>query len=333
MSLETRQRVMEVAKQLGYVRNPMAAALQRGYSDTIVLLTVTWERTASHSDTIVGLGRAAATRGLVTCLLMADSDEQAEQFLKDRVPTLQPYGVVLLWDATHPPQSFIHELVAGGLPVVDMMPPEGTAIVSVTSDREQGCRLCAEHLISLGHTKIGMIVETAYGWRVSAPKVAGYRRAFTDAGIDPDDSLLQETKSFGFRAGNEALRALLERHSDMTAVMTTGHGAAVGAIAAAQELGLQVPADLSVAGYDTREESDLFQPNVTTVAASAVRLAEQAVETLVRMRQEPGYAPVVVYEPMELIIGDSTAPPRKVATSPGRTSRNARKASESACGQ
>ena len=316
ISIGTKRRVMAAATRLGYTRNSTGAALRRGYSDTVVLLAVTWELAAAHSHTTISVSRAAAGRGMTTIVHVAADDKEAIAFL-ERVSSLNPYGLLLLWDSNAIPEADLLRIEQAGLPVVDLMPSGSREIASVTADRAQGSCIATRHLIELGHQRIGMILDTSTRAKTSMQKLNGYRMALDEAGIPFQETLLQEVTSFGFEAGQDGLRKLLQRRPDATAVMCINDPMALGALVSAQDLGLSVPGDISIVGYGAHPEGTFFRPSLTTLAIPAGKIANDAMSLLVRLREEKGFVPEPFSEPMELIIRQSTGPVRRTAVLTG----------------
>lgn len=307
ISPETKRKVLEAAQRLGYSRSPVGAALQRGYTNTIILLAVAWELADSHSQTTVSVSRAATRAGLSIVTHVAGDDREAVEFL-EKVMSLQPYGLLLLWDSAGMPTQRLCDLRVQGLPIVDLVPSEVDGIASVTADREQGFYILTKHLVDLGHRRIGMVLDRASRWRTSNLKLAGYRRALDEAGIGFDEGLLQEVRSFGFEAGCEGFRNLIARHPDATAVVCINDPMALGAVASAQDMGIPVPGGISIAGYGAHKESGYFRPRLTTVAPSPEKIAENAIEVLIGMRTGDTDVPRLVCIRVELMVRESTGP-------------------------
>jgi LacI family transcriptional regulator len=309
ISSATKERILAAARRLGYSRNYIGAALQRGYSTAIVILVVTWDLAAGHTRTIAATSQAAAAYGLHTIVHVAESDAEANRFLQD-LPSLLPYGLLLLWDSLAVPVDLLHEYQALGLPIVDLMPLSPGGFISITANREMAGYLSTRHLLQMGHRKIAMMLDTHSRWRTSNHKMAGYCRALEEAGIDFDETLLEEATSFGFDAGRDGLPHLLARRPDVTAVICINDPMALGVLAGAQNVGIRVPDDLSVIGYAATQEGTYFKPYITSVAVDSVKIAKDAVRTLVRLREGDQTIPKEFYEPVELIVRESTAPPR-----------------------
>lgn len=310
ISPETRNRILDAAAKLGYTRNSIGAALQRGYTDAMVILAVTWDLASSHSNTIMSISRVAASKGLSTIVHVAGGDEEAIKFISN-VMSLNPYGLMILWDSASLPVNELHELSKHGLPIVDLMPYSIDGIISVTADREQGFYLAMKHLTDLGHKRIGFILDTVGRMKTSIPKLEGYKRALEHAGMEFQPSLLQEAGSYSFDAGYNGARHLLNRHPDMTAVLCINDPMALGAVAAAQDMNLEVPSDLSVVGYGAQGESDYFRPKLSTLEMPSAEIAQCAVEVLVEMRQSELVSMDPVTVSMSLIARESTGRTRR----------------------
>ncbi|MBI2842482.1 MAG: LacI family DNA-binding transcriptional regulator [Armatimonadetes bacterium] len=310
VSEATKKRIIAAAEELGYSRNLFAAALKRGYSDTIVLLAVTWDVTTSHSDnTLMAINRVAANNGLSTIVHIADNDSEAASFLQT-VSAMNPYGLLLLWESANQPTGNLLKLKSEGLPIIDLMPSSAEGIVNVTTDRQQGFYLGTRHLIDLGHRQIAVILDTTSRSRTSNQKLAGYRLAIESADVEFQSDLLQEVTGVDFEDGYNGVNELLRRRPDTSAVMCINDRIAFGAVVAIQEKGLSVPRDLSVAGYGAQKLGTYSRPRLTTIGVQSFRVAECAVGALIKMRKDEHYTPQAMSVPMELIVRESTGPVR-----------------------
>lgn len=310
ITAETKERVWESVKQLGYKSNPIGRALKRGYTNSITLLIVSWNLARSHSATAMAISRAATLRDMEATVHVCDSDEEAESFLKRRLMN-NIGGLLMLWDSPALQSSILKEIAAEGLPVVDLLPgsPEGISVV--TSDREDAGYRTTKHLTDLGHRRIAMIGDTTSRAKTTMRKVAGYQRALKDAGIEPDTSLNENTTEFGFEGGYAAFLKLIARNPDLTGVVCINDPMALGVLAAASEIGLRCPEDISVAGYGASPEGAYWRPKLTTFELSAERVAERSIEMIADMRETPQRPQETVLLPGELLVRDSTGPVRK----------------------
>lgn len=306
-SENTRKRITNAAQILGYNRNSIGAALKRGYSDNLILLAVTWELSTGHERTMTSISRAASEKGFSTTIHIALDDDEANNLLCE-LPSTNPYGLLLLWDSLNISIERISELRSQGLPIVDLLPPQGNEMIGVTADRDEAGFLSTDHLLRLGHRNIGILIDTVYRWKTNRQKLSGYKRALESYGVSFDDMLLQEVPGYGYEGGYQGMKSLLDRRPDVTAVICINDPMAIGAINSAQDMGLLVPDDLSVVGYGAFPEGVYIRPHLTTVSSSSANIAYQAVEMLIRQREGVDNTKSI-YEPVKLIVRESSGPP------------------------
>jgi DNA-binding LacI/PurR family transcriptional regulator len=178
---------------------------------------------------------------------------------------------------------------------------------AVGVDEHEAGRLATQHLLDLGHTRIGFVAGPPHV-RPTELKAAGREAALRRAGIE--DGTLVAHGAFGVEGGRAALRELLARPQRPTAVICSSDLMAIGALQAAAEAGLRVPDDLSVVGFDGIEATEWTTPSLTTVAQPLAAIAEAAVDAAVALGEQPGRElPDVAFRPT-LRVGASTAPPR-----------------------
>src|SRR5438270_497040 len=197
ISEQTKQRVWVAVEQLGYKFNPIGRALQRGYTDQATLMIVTWNLARSHAETAMAISRAAARYGLALTVHVADSDAEAEAFVR-RNSFYGTGGVMVLWDSAAFAESSLRHMATEGLPVIDLLPGAAPGISSVTADREDAGFRAAAHLIHLGHTQFGFIGDNLTRPKTTLCKLAGYRRAIETAGLKLPTDATQDVTEFGF---------------------------------------------------------------------------------------------------------------------------------------
>src|SRR6266850_8509574 len=144
ISEETKQRVWKAAEKLGYKFNPIGRALQRGYTNQVTLLIVTWNLATSHAATAMAISRAAARHELALTVHVADDDASAEAFIRQNV-LHSLGGVLVLWDSPAFEQSSLRRLAMEGVPVIDLLPGSPDGISVVTADREDAGFRATQH--------------------------------------------------------------------------------------------------------------------------------------------------------------------------------------------
>jgi len=173
-----------------------------------------------------------------------------------------------------------------GIPVVAIDPHTGSADVpSVDSDNLAGAVLATEHLLSLGHRRIALLGGRP-DLESSRLREQGFRTAMAAAGVPVDESMVCNG---GYRpeTAEGPARELLTRPDRPTAIFGTNDLMAIRTVEVAQELGLQVPDDLSVIGFDNVPESALVTPPLTTVQQPLHQMGAVALDLLVRMLESP----------------------------------------------
>lgn len=303
---QTKNRIREAARRLGYKCDPIGRALQRGYTNQVTLLIVTWNLATSHAATAMAISRAAIAEGFELAVHVADDDKAAEAFLSGHM-LHRTGGILVLWDSPAMQESSLTRLATEGVPVVDLLPDSPPGISTVTVDREDAFLRGTRHLIDLGHQEIALICDPIARQKTSLRKTAGYRRALEEAGLRFDETRIESVSEFGFEGGCEGFRRLGRRCSAVTGVFCINDAMALGVIAAAREQGRNCPADLSVLGFGDAAEGRYFRPRLTTFALSSSRVAEQALAVVTSQRKTPTQAPRTILIPEELLVRESTA--------------------------
>ena len=175
---------------------------------------------------------------------------------------------------------------------------------SVTTDDAAGAEMAVSHLISLGHTKIGILGGKMSSSNAASTRYVGCLRAFAARGVpfQPDTQMV--SARFSMAGGYEAMQALLEKMPDITAVFAMSDVMAVGAIRAIRERGLRVPEDISVVGYDGIETGQYLFPRLTTISQQQHALARRSLEILISAIRENAAA-VHEVTPFCLVAGES----------------------------
>ena len=304
---QTKQRIREAAQLLGYKCDPIGLALQRGYTNQVTLLIVSWNLATSHAATAMAISRAAIAEGFELAVHVADDDQAAEAFLKGHM-LQRTGGILVLWDSPAMQESFLKQLAIEGVPVVDLLPDSPAGISTVTVDREDAFLRGTRHLIQLGHRRIAVICDPRTRQKTTLRKIAGYRRALEEAGVGFEERRIEKVREFGFEGGYEGFRRLIARCPDVTGVFCINDAMALGVIAAARDAGRECPAELSVLGFGDSAEGKYFRPRLTTFALSSNRVAQEALAMVLRQRKTPAKAPQMVLIPEELIVRESTSP-------------------------
>jgi LacI family transcriptional regulator, repressor for deo operon, udp, cdd, tsx, nupC, and nupG len=310
---ETRREVLRALDQLGYVPVGIARARRRGLIGLIVpeLDNPVFPRFAQAIESRL------ANEGLTTVLCTSTPAGMGE---REYLDVLLDHGVdgVIVISGIHADTTgdhgHYHDLRARGLPVVVVNGrPEDLDLPSVTVDHPAASRQAVAHLAALGHRRIGL----AIGPRRYLPSLdleQGYLTGLQRAGLDPDPALVSETL-YGIEGGHAAAVQLLR--AGATGIVCSSDRMAVGAVRAVRESGGQVPADVSVVGFDDAGPNAYLDPPLTTVQQPFEAMAVAVVQLLTEPLGD-GPAPELRFRP-ELIVRASTgSAPQRPMTAPSQ---------------
>lgn len=302
---ETRQRVQEAITTLGYRRNVAARALVTRRSNTIGVITSVsplW----GPSSTLIGVERAARDAGFYLSVAALHSIEPAgiKEVLGDLVDQ-GVEGIVVI--APEAAAEHVSERFETHLPVVMVAagaePAAGVRITSI--DQAFGARLATRHLLELGHTTIGHIAGPN-AWFDAIERVRGWRDELGDHGIRPGPQLAGDwTAASGHRAGAQLLR----RKKVPSAVFVANDLMALGFLRAMHDVGVRVPQDISIVGFDDMPGAGHLIPGLTTVRQDLDRLGQQCIAMLLaELNGSDG-----LYPPLEpaLVVRESAGPPAR----------------------
>ncbi|MCX7520823.1 LacI family DNA-binding transcriptional regulator [Microbacterium sp. STN6] len=295
----TSKRVLEVVEELGYETSLVASSLRRRQTNVIGILVAEFE--SFSVELLKGVSAAAAGTGyevLAYSGLVTDGSPTGwERRSLSRLAGTLIDGAIIVTPTVLMPTTSI--------PVVAIDPHTGPGGPStIDSDSVGGARSATRHLIELGHRRIAHI--RGRGDLASAQlREEGYRQSLAEAGIAFDPELVRDG---GYKAAltSDAARELLTRADRPTAVFAANDMSALGVLKVAAELGLRVPEDLSVIGFDDIPEAASATPPLTTMAQPLHDLGAQALQMLVQLLDGHD-VPNHVQLPAKLVVRASTA--------------------------
>lgn len=268
------QRVRDAATKLGYRRDVAAASLRRRTSGTIGVLV---PRLSDHVMALMfeALYEEAARRGTFALVSVNKDDPTGEQRAVEALLDRRVDGLVLA--ATRLSDDLPEQLRARNVPHVLALRTDGTTPSSVCDD-ELGGYLATRHLLDLGHRCVAAMPGPDYTSTANG-RLAGYRRAMAEAGIDVPDSWVRRS---GFNAdeGERVGLDLLTSLPEATAVFAANDDLALGLLDAAAKLGRSVPRDLSVVGYNDTPLAARLPVPLTSVRVPFDAVAAGAMDLL-----------------------------------------------------
>jgi DNA-binding LacI/PurR family transcriptional regulator len=281
ISDETRQRVLAVAEELGYVPDAAAQALGRGR--TYIIGVVVTTLADPFIGTIVQIIEFAARERGYTVILASSNDIiereiEAVRMLQSR----RVDGVIVT--SSRVGALYQERLEQLSVPVVlinSLVQHNGLYTFSIGVDNRHGGWLAAGHLIQRGHRRIAYVASPADRGD-NMERMAGYRDALRESGIEFDPSLVvQGTGCTG--GGQQALHALLSLNNPPSAAFCYNDMTAIGLMDAARGAGLSLPQDLAIVGFDDIAFARLTYPPLTTIAQPMAELGNGAVEMVLQL--------------------------------------------------
>jgi len=275
VSVETRDRVREAAKRLGYWPNGIARSLITNRTHMLGVLMPDLHG-EFFSEMIHGVDLGARARGLH--ILVSRSSSSLEELI-GAVRSMRGRVDGLIVMAPDLEDSAALRECGGEVPTVFLNPDgrvrNGDTLVIANVE---GARAVVDHLLGLGHRRIAMI--TGPERNVDArQRRDGYRRALHDRGLPPE-SRLEFAGDFGERSGYDAMLEILRCEPRPTAVFAANDCMAVGALGALQDQRVRVPEDIAIVGFDDIPLVRYLTPPLTTVHVDMLRFGERAVELL-----------------------------------------------------
>jgi LacI family transcriptional regulator len=301
ISAATVARVQAVIEELGYESSLVARSLRNSRTNVVGVLVSDIE--PFSAELIKGVARALRGTGYELIVYSAGGKSPDHVGWENRA--LSRLGGTLIDGAL-----LVTPTVVGpsfGAPVVAVDPHTGSdEVPTVDSDNRHGAVLATQHLLDLGHRRIGFV-----GGRTDLEsgrlRELGYRETLQRAGLDPDPSLVRNA-SYEADEAHAATVELLSLAEPPTALFAANDLSAIAAMDAAASQGLRVPDDLSVVGFDNVPESAMSTPQLTTVHQPIQQMGERAVEILVGLLA--GRAPDAMHVtlPTRLVERASCAP-------------------------
>jgi LacI family transcriptional regulator len=308
VSAETRELVQRIVRERGYTANRTARGLSAGRTG-LIGGTVPLVHPAYFSFILSGAAEALYERDMRLVLCPTQHEHEREVTLLERMMHGTTDGGLLIL-----PQESADELehlLESGyrFVVVDPLLPLNERIPAVSAAHSAGAVLAVEHLLSLGHRRIGAITGPR-GWIATEERVRGYHAALGAAGILAEPELVVESPFFEIESGRAAARRLLDLHTPPTAIFAFNDNIAIGVIQAARERRIRVPEELSVVGFDDVEAAEIVTPMLTTIRQPLAEMGRMAVSLLERLIEGQRIEALHVELRTQLIVRGSTAPLR-----------------------
>lgn len=303
---QTRQRVLEAARELSYVVSPSASGLASGQTRSIGVV-VPFVTRWFFANAVAGACDVLAEAGYDVLLYHLGSADARDRFF-DRMPLARRVDAVVTLTV---PLTDDHTLGlrALGMPLVTVG-AQMAGVTCVRIDDVTAAQSAVNHLVHQGHESIAMLAslgeDPELGFSTSRDRREGYRRAMRTAGLEPRDDLLM-AGSHGIDGGAEAMAQMLSGDILPTALFAEYDEIAIGALRTLRRAGIPVPGQISVVGVDDHEMASVV--DLTTVAQQVHELGAVAARLLLDTLAGGLQEPVDEVLPTRLMVRGSTGPP------------------------
>jgi LacI family transcriptional regulator len=304
---ETRRRVQEAILELGYVPSPTARrlSLRRTWTVDVVVSYLTRPQAIER---LRGAESVLGDTGFDLVVHNVESSERRERFLRELPASNRTDGVLLV--SLPPASDSLRGLVGGPVPVViiDVHAHAAEGLPTVRGDDIGGGAIAGRYLFTLGHRAIGFVADSfdsPLGFTSSRDRYAGFTDVLRELGVEVEAAL----GAHGSRSAHDLALRLLTGRRPPTAIFAASDTQALGVMSAARDLGLQVPADLTVVGYD---DIPIAEPiGLTTIRQHLFESGRIGAELLLAEIEQRSAAPPVVSLEPELVVRATSASPKE----------------------
>jgi DNA-binding LacI/PurR family transcriptional regulator len=305
VSEATRQRVLDVIAELNYSPSPVARRLSLGKTLTVAAIVPFFTR-PSAIERLRGVESVLAESVYDLIVFNVETIERRDACFRDVPRRERVDGVLIISLAPH--DQDVDRFTKSGVPVV-LIDANHPDLSRAVTDDVAGGYLATQHLINLGHRRIGYVsdpLESPFNFTSSRDRYKGYRRALDVADILFQPEYHRQGKHGRYEA-RHLTTELLSLSEPPTAIFAASDTQAMGALEAAQDAGLAIPQDLSVIGYDDIEVAEYL--GLTTMRQQLFESGKRGVELLLESLDAPTPNLVCDVLPVELIVRYTTASP------------------------
>ncbi|HVO69248.1 MAG TPA: substrate-binding domain-containing protein [Aggregatilineaceae bacterium] len=300
---ETTARVRQAIEELGYHPNSVARSLRRGKTHTLGLLVPD-----NSNPFFAEVARVVEDEGFIegysVILCNSSGSEAREKIYVDVLLSKQVDGLIFIASSTR--LTGLRRVLNAKVPVVvvDREIPS-SSVTHILVDQWRGGYIAGEYLVKLGHHQIAVITGPD-ATTSSAQRLQGFNHSLSNRGISLDEHRVM-AGDFRFAGGQEAIRELLARGLKFTAVFAANDLMAMGAINTLHGVGLRIPEDVSVMGFDDIPYAATALPPITTIAQPIEELGRLSVHALIEQIRLPDHPPQGTVLMPHLVVRESCA--------------------------
>ncbi|MEG0177781.1 LacI family DNA-binding transcriptional regulator [Anaerorhabdus sp.] len=300
---ETKEKVLKAIQELSYEPNLSARNLRRNTSGAILVLTPNLTN-PYYSNIIEGISETARKYGSSTFVCSSNGDKEQEMELIKMLDSRRADAAIVL--ATNFDDKWLLPY-AQKYPVVFCSEYNPNLKVNrVSVDNYKAAFEATEYLIQQGHTKIGML-SSENEYISTKLRMEGFLDACKEYGIDSKKNIDFASSDYSFQSARKLATKMLSKKNHVTALFCISDILALGAIYGARQVGLDVPTDVSIVGFDNLEYAEMMVPQITTVNQPCREIGVSAMERVQELLNGQDDKPKVTLLEHELVIRGSTS--------------------------
>jgi len=283
-SEKTKAKVLEIINELGYQPNAVARGLINRRTHTIGILFPSLSSLFS-GKLLSGVEKIAHEKE--SSVIACHTQSKGSKTMKYLHMLNEKRIDGLIFTSELLKEEYYEYIKKIGIPAV-LLATESFAfpLPYVKVNDHHASYAAVQYLIKKGHTKIGMISGIPSDPIAGKPRIQGYEQALEDYQLEVNKDYIARGDGFKFEEGKAAFKQLITKSPDLTAIFCASDELAIGAISQAYEMGLNVPDDVSIIGYDNLQIAEMSVPPLTTVAQPLEKMGEVATNLLFKMLEE-----------------------------------------------
>ena len=302
---ETIEKVQNAIKALNYHPNAQARCLKTGNSRLIGVLNY-YSIDAYFSEVLTSLEAAASQAGYDVMLRHTERDGENQDNAISAWMNKNIDGLII--NSPLIDEEFYELVNQLNCPCVLLhVEDEKFRGDIIRGNDMQASEEAVKYLIRLGHSRIACIDGIAYTYHTASYRRLGYEKALLEAGLPVRDEYIVHT-DYDINEGYQAFTTLMNLPEPPTAIFTYYDLLAIGAIRAAGDMGIRIPQDVSITGFDDIVLAQYCTPRLTTIDQNKKRIGEMAIELMIDRIENPSLPPRQIVVPMNLVVRESTAP-------------------------